>query len=234
MISFRASIKTWKPVFSFKIHTYTKKTNQFTIDFSRMKTVGKCISALMLFIIPVSCEIEVPIHSSPVQWSPVQSSPVQSSPELEVEVTIHFDAGPIEETILCLPPSEETTWLCESQFLPQYDPKVYICSGENSIDLNRMEEHCVLADYNIHTWSCPTLDLIDYVEQRCKLLDGGPWTGATAGEPLSVSSGASGSVLLSAQFSDSCPQKQICLNQRLNKCCGLKKIGRQWKCPKFC
>ena len=207
MISFRATIKTWKPVFSFKIHTYTKKTNQFTIDFSRMKTVGKCISVLMVFIIPVSCE---------------------------VEVTIHFDAGPGEETILCFHPSEETTWQCESQFLPQYDPKDYICSGENSIDSNRMEEHCVLADYDIHTWICPTLDLIDYVEQRCKLLDGGPWTGATAGEPLSVSSGASGSVLLSAQFSDSCPQKQICLNQRLNKCCGLKKIGRQWKCPKFC
>ena len=169
-----------------------------------MKTVGICISALMVFISPFYCE---------------------------VEVTIHFETGPSEETIVCFP--QETTWQCESHFLLQYDPIDYICSGENSIDSNRMEEHCVLADYDIHTWICPTQDLLDYVRQRCKPSDNRIYQ-AIAGKPLSVSSGASGSVLLSAQFSDSCPQQQICLNQRLNKCCGLKKIGRQWKCPKFC
>ena len=196
------------------MHTNTKKTYQFRIDFSRMKTVGICISALMVFISPVYCE---------------------------VEVTIHFEAGPGEETVLCSPPStpfqqqqqQQTTWECVSQFIPQYDPIDYICSGENSIDSNRMEEHCVLAEYDIHTWICPTQDLLDYVRQRCKPSDNRIYQ-AIAGEPLSVSSGASGSVLLSAQFSDSCPQQQICLNQRLNKCCGLKKIGRQWKCPKLC
>ena len=107
---------------------------------------------------------------------------------------------------------ETGEWQCTNWF----------CTGGNMCETGVFESISVdIKKYwNYKTeksrWNCSTRAL----QANCEGYDG--VCGAFA-EPLTVSTGASDSVLLSQQFSAECPRDKICFNPKLERCCPLKK-----------
>ena len=137
--------------------------------------------------------------------------------------------GPSIITVKCEPEGGE--WNCFEQTEPEYCGVGYNC--EESVYKSNFDNINLFCEYQdeYEQWDCPTLDLKELLETRCLPVTSVCGAGA---EPLTVSSGASGSILLSAEFSSSCPAEKICYNERFKKCCSLIKLGRRYKCPKYC
>ena len=137
--------------------------------------------------------------------------------------------GPSIITVKCEP--EGGDWNCFEQTEPEYCGVGYSC--EESVYKSNIDNINLFCEYQdeYEQWDCPTLDLKELLETRCLPVTSVCGAGA---EPLTVSSGASGSILLSAEFSSSCPAEKICYNERFKKCCSLIKLGRRYKCPKYC
>ena len=51
---------------------------------------------------------------------------------------------------------------------------------------------------------------------------------------LSVSEEPFSQVLLSSEFSETCPEDKICYNTSERKCCPLMLLDHQYKCPRSC
>lgn len=145
------------------------------------------------------------------------------------DVMINILPGPTILTVQCEP--EGGDWKCFEQSEPEHCGVGYSC--QESVYQSNFENINLFCEYQdeYEQWNCPTLDLRELLETRCRPVTGVCPAGA---EALTVSSGASGSVLLSSEFSSSCPAEKICYNRRYKKCCSLIKLGRRYKCPKSC
>ena len=144
-------------------------------------------------------------------------------------VMVNILPGPAIITVKC--EQEGGEWNCCEQSEPEYCGVGYSC--EESVYKSNFDNINLFCEYQDEyaQWDCPTLDLKELLETRCRPVTSVCGVGA---EALTVSSGASGSILLSAEFSSSCPADKICYNKRFKKCCSLIKLGRRYKCPKYC
>ena len=97
----------------------------------------------------------------------------------------------------------------------------------NIVNLPQLKRNLFLVYGNVRP-----LGLIIFFKHNCEFYN--PSLESVGAEPLTMTSAAAGSVLLTTEFSTKCPIEKICFNQRLKTCCSLVKIGRQWRCPKFC
>jgi len=154
---------------------------------------------------------------------------------IEVEVSSSL----IPDAIYMSCDLDQGEWVCVEITTSEYENKTYRYYCENSfVEFYKsvIQQHCEFtpteAESVLGLWKCPNIRINNFFKHNCELYN--PSLESVGAEPLTMTSAASGSVVLTTEFSTKCPIEKLCFNQRLKACCSLVKIGRQWRCPKFC